>query len=94
MGSLVHSREFGKSTAVSVISFHPDLATKLENMGPGAFACGFLYCNHVYFFTSVEGEARTYSFYQFFLVGHTYVALQQRCRICSVALPLLYPKTE
>ena len=92
MGSLVHSREFGKSTAVSVISFHPDLATKFENMGPGAFACGFLFCNDVYIFTAVEG-ARTYS-YHFFLVGHTYVASQQQCRIGSVALPLLYPKTQ
>ena len=36
MGSLVHSRECGKSTAVSVPSFEADLVAEVENMVPGA----------------------------------------------------------
>ena len=33
MGSLVHSRECGEATAVSVTSFHPDLLAEVSKCG-------------------------------------------------------------
>ena len=35
MGSLVHSRECGEATAVSVTSFHPDLVAEVSKCGSG-----------------------------------------------------------
>ena len=59
MGSLVHSRECGKATAVSVTCFHSDLVAELENVVPGARIGRFLYCCsqvlRSIFFTAVEG---------------------------------------
>ena len=48
MGSLVHSRECGEATAVSV-TFHPDLVAEIWNVDPGAWICRFLYSRQVYF---------------------------------------------
>ena len=42
MGSLVHSRECGKATAVSEISFHPDLVAEIRKCGSRRLNLPFL----------------------------------------------------
>ena len=72
MGSLVHSRECGKATAVSMISFHPDLVAEICKYGSGRFRLWFLVLQPCIFFYCCRRRSSYVLFLPVFF-GRSYV---------------------
>ena len=61
MGSLVHSRECGEPTAVSVTSFHPDLVAEIVKCGSRRLNLRFLaLAKYLVYFYCCRTRTRTY----------------------------------
>ena len=70
MGSLVHSRECGKATAVSVTSFQPGLVAKNGKSGSRRLNLPFLVLVAKYNFTVVEGAGTRTRFSKIGSIAH------------------------